>query len=249
MEDSLRANLKNAIACAAFLFAMASAASAWPMDECRPANPQELQAITKLNTALHDTLATALQVNSWKVDSTGTWFDSSITVATNPAPARPIQICSGVLHVKTSLDPKSPRGAEMNAEAEKLSKEGTDGAKKMFQVLASGQMEIRSIANNPFEQEQLHGTLTKLQVAGVPLAYRVTTAPKTDMDAPDVRTVLCFGNWQNFASDKYVPYPFVHPKGSAYIENVCVTLTTPAETADAVIKQINWQPLNDALTK
>jgi hypothetical protein len=234
--------------CAAAVFLSGSVAVARAADECRPPTAQEKRALDKLSTALTKTVESSLVAQDWQVDSRGTAFDALLTVASKPAP-RPIFVCSGEFKLQLSLDPSKGRGKDLAEQAERYSKEGTtEGASKMFHAVALGKLEIRTNSNGMYLGQQLH-YVTRLSVGGVPLAYRLTTPPSNAGDDPSVETVLCFGDWSRFTSDRYVPYPFAHAAGAPYIENACVQIKGLPETVDPILKSIDWQPLNDALTK
>jgi hypothetical protein len=89
--------------------------------------------------------------------------------------------------------------------------------------------------------------ISRIEAPGAAVAYTYS-----DSDEYQRNTTLCFGPFKPevvFSSGKsLVPFPFHHPKQSPFIENLCVNIRSTHETADEIVRKVNWKPLNAALT-
>jgi len=215
--------------------------------ECRDPTPAEKQVVLKLATVAKKTIVAPLLATGWAVDSQNTAFES-IQVASHPGPVRPLMVCSSLFEEKLTADPQSARGQEM---ARNIATYSTDtsakGVRKLARAMQAANIEIRVEPNNPYMRARLTD-FAPLSIPGVPVAYRVPA--HIDPESPDfVHVTLCFGDWHDFGTDRYVPYPFAHPGGTAFIENACVELNGIPETLDSLIKQIGWAALEQGLTR
>lgn len=219
-------------------------------DECRKPNALEQAAVLKFATAERDALLTPLEKAGWTADRFQSVFDGFMVGNSAPIPPRPFGVCTPTFEAKLEIDPGSARGAELQRQAEALAKQGTtDATKKMFYTIELGRLQISSDLNSPYIREAFHTPTTRIDVPGVPLAYKQTIAASSDADSVHQITTVCVGNWQNWGTDTYVNYPFAHKPISPFVENACIDLQGLPEVVDAVTKQIDWTPLTAALTK
>ena len=93
-----------------------------------------------------------------------------------------------------------------------------------------------------------------LSVPGTTLAFQIWYKGMEKEDEPTQETVLCFGKWKNNlvknSTDRwYFHFPFQHPIGTPFIENVVVKIYTDAARANDIIKKVDWTKINDGLTQ
>lgn len=219
-------------------------------DECRKPTADEQAAVLKFATAERQTVLPPLERAGWKANSVKSVFDGFTVANRVPAPPRPLSVCTPQFEVTLELDPQSPRGAELQRQANALAQQGTaDATKQMFHTIELGKLEIRTDTNSPYIREAFTTPAARLDVPGVPLAYTRTVAASSNVDSVHQTTTVCVGNWRNWGTDTYVTYPFVHKPLTPFIENACVEFLGLPEVVDAAVKQIDWTPLNASLTK
>jgi hypothetical protein len=237
--------------------------SVWALaseSECRDATPAEKQAAEKVAAALKQNLEAPLLAGDWRIASEKTALQN-LFIANKPLPKRPLMTCSRIFDVKLQVKPESERGKKLSAlkdsyaqqaqnemaQAAKGINAGTDAIKKQAQILLEEGIEVKVTENVPYLRQRIDSAITRLNVPGSALAYRL--AASSEGDAPT--SVICVGNWKDFPWNKntYIPFPFVHSPGTPYIENMCVNLVAPDDVADSIIKSTDWAQINDALSR
>lgn len=226
-----------------FLLSTVIGSEAHADGQCRNPTPEELQSVRKLASAVQSAVVAPLLESGWQVQQHSTAFDA-VVIAAHPGPARPLMVCSSLFTVHLQLDPGTPQAKALaQSVAAAANDTSIEGARKLAYALASMEIEVRTQENDPYLRAPMTG-ISRVQLPGVPLAYRRHPSPKEELQ--EVRA--CFGNWQNFGTDRYVLFPFAHGGGTPYIENACVTLSGMPKTLDDAVKRIEWASLNRALT-
>lgn len=98
------------------------------------------------------------------------------------------------------------------------------------------------------------GSTGDLNIPGTAYAYKETDPNKTIGTQIDgiSNYVLAFGDWNNSVADKNLgvyQFKFQHPKGSPYIENIVIRISGNDERIHQLLTTLDWNKMNDALTK
>lgn len=98
------------------------------------------------------------------------------------------------------------------------------------------------------------GSANDLNVAGTAYAYKETDPNKTIGTQIDGINsyVLAFGNWSTSVFDKNLEvyqFKFQHANGTPYIENIVIRISGNDERIHQLLTLLDWNKLNDALTK
>ncbi len=239
-------SLSCGILCVLMMFCLSRPVHA--EEECRQPTAQEKAAAEKLAHTLYDKVVTPLKNSGWEVESEKSAL-TSLVIATNPGPPRPLMDCAPIFDVTLRAKPDSPEGKKVaQASAMMENAKTADDFKKIGMLMASGQIHIRAGGNEPYIHSEMHTPIKRLDVPGVPVAY--TTAANSDPAQP---TTFCYGAFKpevTFGSNnKYIPFPFAHGKQTPYVENMCVTVTATPEVTDQLLKEIHWAALDAALTR
>jgi hypothetical protein len=163
--------------------------------------------------------------------------------------------CQSLYSVDFVLKPDSAAGkthyAKWKAGMDNVNLADSKAIAAAAHELSLTQLGIAIGENPPYLRDEIHDPMTRLTIPGVPLAYRLTRAPRNPGEDPVVHTSLFFGDWAAFPFDKntYVKFPFVHKPGSPNIETLRVTISGLPEVVDPMLKQIDWTKLAQALTK
>lgn len=218
--------------------------------ECRQPTPQEKAAAEKVAKNLHDKLLAPILSSGWSVASEKSAL-TALVIASNPAPPRPLMDCAPIFDVQLQPAPQNPRTKKIqDAFAQLQHAKGAADMNKLASIFASGQIEIRVLENSPYLRSQIDHPIKQINVPGAGVAYRPVLQPG---DEPTQTTTICFGAWKPAvtfsANNQYIPFPFVHAKGTPYIENMCVNIKTTQDVADEIVKQVDWTSLNQALTR
>lgn len=217
-------------------------------EECRQPTAQEKAAAEKLARTLYDKVITPLKSSGWDVENEKSAL-TSLIIATNPGPPRPLMDCTSIFDVKLRAKPDSPQGKKVAQAATLMENAKTaDDFKKIGALAASGEIHIHAGENIPYIRSEVHQTQKRLDVQGVPVAYTTVTN-----DGPAQATTYCYGKFKpeiTFGpNNKYILFPFVHGRQTPYIENMCVTVTATPEVHDQLLKEIHWGSLDAALTR
>ncbi|MCZ2460269.1 MAG: hypothetical protein LC128_11685 [Chitinophagales bacterium] len=232
-------------------------------DECRKQRQAEKLVIDKSVTIFDKTFIQPLQKSGWEIIEQKNGRSSQL--ANNPSPYRPLFFCSDFYDLKLSLDPNSDYGKMMNDSLQfyndQISRNAgnlkviSQAAKNVFRIKNLQDIEISINGNSPYLKEDYtvvgRDKSSVLHVPGVPFAWQLYRAPTDEVSTPEEKSMLFFGNWKgvNMQAGTYVLYPFIHKKQSPFIENFVVTITAPAPVAKEIIKAIDWEKLNDAISK
>ena len=243
-------------------------------DECRKQRRSEKAVISKAVKVFENAFIPFLQKAGWQIENETNGYNTQI--ANHSVPFRPLFTCSDFFHLKLSLNGNSALGKMIHDSAEYYGNQGrisgqqfqqtgqkkyvealNEATRKMAQFTAMQNMEISIDANDPYLKSGELGTtasgdhFTVLHIPGVAYACQGYRASNDEMSPPEEKVKLCFGNWKgaDLKANTYVAYPFVHKQQSAVIENFVVTITSPSKNLNDIIKKIDWDKLNEALTK
>jgi hypothetical protein len=232
-------------------------------DECRKQRYTEKEVIGKAVKIFDNAFIQLLQKTGWQITEEKNGLTTQI--ADHPAPFRPLFMCSDFFSLKLSLDPNSAYGKMIQDSAEYYNQQlsqsspGTkaylQASQNLFRMQNMQTAEIAIDANSPYlKQDYTIGSKDKstvLHIPGSAYAWQLYLAPTDQLGSPEEKTMIFFGNWKgaNMHSGTYVGYPFIHKQQAPFIENFVVTITAPASAANGIIKKIDWQKLNDALSK
>jgi hypothetical protein len=230
--------------------------------EERKQRSAEKEVIGKAINVCDEVLTQPLQNSGWKINERTDGRNTMI--ANNAAPFRPM-FCNDLFDLKLTVDPLSNYGKMLNDSAEyygKLSSQNTDDYKAIGQAVRNmariqnmNHIEISTDVNDPYLKENhfigKQDKLTVLHIPGVAYAYQTSKAAQNDLDPPDEKTYLCFGNWAGADANAktYEGFPFIHKRSAPAIENIVITISGPADAANEIIKEINWSKINEALNK
>ncbi len=220
--------------------------------ECRPATADEKKVLEKMINTIKQQLESPLLQDGWIEESEKTPLPDP-QIAKSPGPVRPLMSCSFVFDAQLKVDPNSNRGKMLADSAKYYSDLGTtESAQKMFAVLGRSEINIHAIENVPYLNIHVSPSakIKKLIVPGVAIVLQ-SSDTNNGPDQEDVQ--FYFGNWDNAkvtsGNDAYkIRYPFQHPVGTPYIVNMMVRLKGSAQAIDPILKKINWEKLNEALT-
>lgn len=250
--------------CASLFFLLAPLPAFGQRVECRMPTTLELQAIEKAQHVLKQTLEAPVIQLGWKLE--GQKSDQvPVSIATDANPERPLMSCWPIYDAAFELSETSPHYLSLQNAAQKgLAAEQTwmaacvkadakdcdtkpDDVKAGERATAASRLEITATENSPYMRLTRPVPIHKLDVPGAAIAFRT---PSTDDYLTD--TTVCVGPWKPdvvFGAGRDVLFPFQHPPGTPFIENLCVTIVAAEDMADEVLHKIDWQQLNDALTK
>lgn len=241
-----------------------------PDDECRDQTNAEKKVITNAVSIFENTFLQPLQKMNWQITEEENGKNAQIAI--NPAPYRPMFLCSDFFDLKLNINPDSPLGKMMQDSAEyynnlvsqyssQIGQPSYDKSKlsqatrNMYRVQEAGRAEISINANDPYlKQDWLLDSKdrhTVLHIPGVAYAWQLYELPTDDLQSPVEKTMLYFGNWTgiNMFTGTYAGYPFIHKQQSPYIENFVVTIIAQTAVANEIIKKIDWSKLNEAIKK
>jgi hypothetical protein len=216
---------------------------------CREPSPQERQAVENAVRVMKQAVEGPVTSLGWKAQA-NELATGGISVASNPNPMRPLMSCTPLYAAKYQITEANPRYAAIHSEIEKLNNGNVqpDGIKGAAQAMAASVVEIRATENIPNMRTTRSHPIRRLEIQGVAVAFQEPTNDELMED-----TVLCFGAWKPdvvFGTDnRFIPFPFQHPKGTPFIENLCVRIHAAPEMTDAILRKVNWQQLNASLTK
>jgi hypothetical protein len=232
-------------------------------DECRKQRHAEKEIITKAVTVFDNAFIQSLQKMGWQI--TEEKDGRTTQIADHPAPFRPLFMCSDLFDLKLSLDPNSTYGKMMQDSAQYYNEQviqNTNNSKallqvsqNLFRIQTMQTAEISIAANDPYLKEDYTiGSKDRsaiLPIPGVAYAWQLYLAPTDELGTPEEKTMLFFGNWKgaNMHAGTYVGYPFIHKQQSPVIENFVVAIKAPASAANEIIKKIDWNKLNVAISK
>jgi hypothetical protein len=236
-------------------------------DECRKQRQSEKAVINKAVKIFGEVFPGPLQNMDWKITEENKGYTTQI--ANHPVPFRPIFMCSDFFDLKLSTDPTSDYGKSLqdsmqfyNQQVVQNSNNNNHTAlvkasQNLFRLQTMQTAEISIDGNYPYiRSEELTGAGSKdryeiLHIKGVAYAFQLYRAPVDELGTPEEKTMLFFGNWTgaDMHSGTYAGYPFIHKNQSPFIENFVVTITAPASVANGMIKNIDWNKLNEALSK
>jgi hypothetical protein len=221
--------------------------------ECRKARQSENALFEHAKDIMRSGLIEPLQKMGWQVQDNQ---NLKTMIANHPVPYKPLSLCNNIFDLKLTLDPNTPYGKMLADSAAFYANQGTPQASlKMFRIQDMQRVEIQVIDNDPYiKSEFSHGPADKysiLHVPGTAFACRFYSAPQSEVDSPQVSTCLFFGNWSgaDMNAATYVKYPFIHKHPGPYLETLNIKIIGPASAADHIIKQVDWNALNAALTK
>lgn len=233
--------------------------------ECRKQRQSEKEIIYKAVKIFDDVLPGPIQNLGWQISEEKNGYTTQIS--NNPAPFRPIFMCGAFYNLKLSIDPNSEYSKMLqdsmqyyNQEVVKNSnnnnhKAATVAAQNMFRLQSMQSVEISINGNSPYLKEDYtignKDKSTELPIRGVAYAWQLYLAPTSELETPKEKTMVFFGNWKgaNMHSGTYAAYPFIHKQQSPFIENFIVTIEAPAVVANKIIESIDWNKLNEAITK
>ena len=243
-------------------------------DECRKQRRSEKVVISKAVKVFEDAFIPSLQKAGWQIENETNGYNTQI--ANHSVPFRPLFTCSDFFHLKLSLNGNSAFGKMIHDSAEYYGNQGrisgqqfqqtgqkkyvealNEATRKMAQFTAMQNMEISIDANDPYLKSGELGTtasgdhFTVLHIPGVAYACQGYRDSNDEMSLPEEKVKLCFGNWKgaDLKANTYVAYPFVHKQQSPVIENFVVTITSPSKNLNDIIKKMDWDQLNEAITK
>ena len=233
--------------------------------ECRKPTTQELQAVENAQRALKQAVDGPVIGLGWKLQSQKS-DQIPLSVATDAKPKRPLMSCWPIYDAKFVLAETNPHYAALHSQAEKGSvaeqnwmapclkamhpgcEVKPDDVKQGDRARAASGMEIRITENDPFMRLSHPEPIRKLDVQSAAVAYQ---SPSNDEYLVD--TIVCVGAWKPdvvFApGNRDVPFPFQHSPGTPFLENMCIKIVAAPEMAEEVLRKVNWQQLNDSLTK
>jgi hypothetical protein len=232
-------------------------------DECRRQRHSEKDVIDKAVHIFDDAFLQPLQKMGWQITEEKNGHTTQI--ADHPSPFRPLFMCSDFFSLKLTLDPNSAYSKMIQDSAEYYNKQLSQNApgtktymqasQNFFRIQNMQTAEISIDANDPYlKQDYTIGSKdrsTDLHIPGTAYAWQLYLAPADELGTPEEKTMLFFGNWKgvNMHSGTYVGYPFIHKQHAPSIENFVVTITAPASAANEIIKRIDWNKLNEAISK
>ena len=86
--------------------------------------------------------------------------------------------------------------------------------------------------------------------SGKPAEYQIASSLVTELLASIEREFPGSNPQVVFApGNRDVPFPFQHSPGTPFLENMCIKIVAAPEMAEEVLRKVNWQQLNDSLTK
>jgi hypothetical protein len=202
----------------AALVLILSAAGTARAQECRDPSPAERAALLKAANALEATIAKPLLDAGWQAVRQKTALTDGIFIATHPSPPRPIFDCAALFDVQFQASPSSPNGIAAQNAIQSLSQNFSQS--NVQRVTAIRASAAISVRASENSPQPL-----------VPYATSVQS------DDGTVTTTRCYGR-----------YPFRHPPGSPYVENLCVSLITSPSVTKELDRTIDWSALRAALT-
>lgn len=233
-----------------------------PGDECRKQRRAEKLVIGNSLMILESALTKPLEKMGWEIAEKKLGYNALITNLISPF--KPLSLCSDFLNLKLLSDPHSEFGRMLQDSARRYSDQlsqninNTEAVKfasrNLFRIQNMQQAEIDVSFNYPYLKEDYSladkDKYSVIVVPGTSYACRIYNAPGNELETPEERTKLFFGNWKgaDLNAGIYKGYPFIHRKQGPFIENIVVTIIAPAENADRIIRQINWAVINQALT-
>lgn len=228
--------------------------------EDRKQRSSEKPVIGKAVSVCDEALTHPLQNSEWKIEERTD--GRSTNIANNPAPFVPM-FCSPILNLKLIVDPYSNYGKMLKDSAEYYAAQSSQNSndyklinasvRNMARIANMQKLEISVAVNYPYLKQDhpmaKNDRFTLLHVPGASYACQIYNAPQNDLDPPDEMTRLFFGNWTgaDMNAKTYKGFPFIHKTSFAAIENIVVTITGAASAANEIIKEINWNRLNEAL--
>lgn len=233
--------------------------------ECRKQRRSEKEVISKAVKIFDDVFPDPLQKMGWQITEEKNGYTTQI--ANNPAPFRPIFMCSDFFGLKLSLDPNSDYGKMLQDSIQYYNQQVVENSnnnnhkavtvavQNMFRLQTMQTAELSIAANSPYLKENyIIGAKDKskeLRIRGVAYAWQLYLAPTGELEPPEEKTMLFFGNWKgvNMHSGGYTKYPFIHKQQSPFIENCIVTIEAPAVVANKIIESIDWTKLNNTISK
>jgi hypothetical protein len=259
-----------------FLFFAFLASTSAARAQCRVPTPAEKAVVEKafnvLKTAIDEPLKnTDLKFNRFHSDEGLALILQNLTVAEHPSPARPLEFCNGGLGGgQLMVDPDGPRAQAIAAQREEIraklqeagEKEEKDWAElkrltaRDMDLAAALQVNIGVGENDPLggsNPDNQSRTYTVINVPGAAFAHRYSNKGNENKNQTTEVVEIWFGDW-NISSPTPNPagpgrFHFKHPVGTPYIENLYVGMEGTPENLAILLKSINWQKFNEALTK
>jgi len=244
--------------------------------QCRVLTPAEKAVVEKafnvVKAAIDEPLKnTDLKFNRFHSDEGLALLLQNLTVAEHPSPARPLEFCSGGLGGgQLMVDPDGPRAQAIAAQREEIrtklqeagEKEEKDWAElkrltsRDMDLAAALQVNIGVGENDPLggsNPDNQPRTYTIINIPGAAFAHRYSNKGNENKNQTTEVVEIWFGDW-NVSSPTPNPagpgrFHFKHPVGTPYIENLLVSMEGTPENLAILLKTINWQKLNEALTK
>jgi len=220
--------------------------------QCREPTAPERQAAENAARVIQQTLDAPVASLGWKAQGEKSVLSAGgLSIAKASNPPRPLMSCGALYSAKFIITETNSRYATVHAQTEKLTSGHAkpDEIKEISRAMAAGDLEIRATENEPYMRSTRSEPIRKLDVPGVAVAFQ---EPSSD-DELKVDTTVCFGAWKPEivfgANNRYIPFPFLHPKETPFIENLCVRIHATPEVAEDVLHKVNWQSLNAALAK
>lgn len=253
-----------AISLAGLCFLLAPLSAFGQRIECRKPTAQEIQATEKAQRVLQQVLEGPVIGLGWKLQAQKS-DQVAQSVATDANPKRPLMSCWPIYDATFDLTAANPRYAALRSAAEKGTVAATnwmagcmkapnngcdvqpDDVKAGERAAAASHLEIGATENSPYMRLSRPEPPQRLDVPGAAIAY---DSPSDDKYL--VATTICVGPWKPeiaFGTGGDALFPFHHPPGTPFIENLCVKIMAASEMADEILYKVNWQQLNESLTQ
>jgi hypothetical protein len=237
--------LLPAVAALAVLFSAVPARS-----QCREGTTQERQAAENAARIVQQSVEKPIASLGWTPQSEKSAL-TTFSVATNPNPPRPLMSCSPIFDARLEINSANSHYAMIHAETELLMsgkiKPGSPDMAEASRATAASQIEIRATENVPYMRGVHSAPLHKIDLPGAAVAFQETSASDQLLQ----EATICFGAWKPdvvYAAGGSVPFPFAHPKGTPFIENLCVRITAAPNMLQELLSKVDWQQLNAALS-